>query len=613
MKTNNKAIIKKIAAIFLILIISVSASFSSSAVYFGDDDKPGITDNEALVSHIKNNLLDLMMNWDGTSVPIIDIKSFKILSTDDNKDALKNILINCSPETYMNIAYTSNGAGGRNYSCTYVISTIDGVKYCTQLKLPKLFINTAAEFKSRLKKCQDAANEMLKDIKGSSLTEAEKVLLVHDRLALLLKYDDSHTAADNYNIYGALINNLCICDGYANAFRYLLAQLGIDSTYCKSDDLNHTWNIVKVNGKKYHVDVTWDDPTSPDDIPGCAQHTYLLKSTDYMKADADHKAPDFSDTAPTDKTYDNWFMNSSRASAQLLDGTIYFIDNVTNQLKKISGNSAVKVRDLGSSWSVSTKVGGKDSKSLSSLAADGKYLYYAKTDGIYKFDPTSNKEEKIRSFSDVILGFTYNGSEFEVLKYNKGSEKFSYKPSDTLSSEFTLKFVVDGSTVMEKKLSEGDAVTKPSNPSKSGYTFKGWNPEVPAKMPAKDMTFTAVFEKNPVKPGETDISKVTINAPSGNHTINWKYRAQLTASADLPDGYKIIWYENGKPVSDSNDFITGALTDAHTYTAKIVDSTGKTVSTQEQEKTVTIEVKSDFFTKIISFFMRLFGSDIERI
>ena len=190
---------------------------------------------------------------------------------------------------------------------------------------------------------------------------------------------------------------------------------------------------------------------------------------------------------------------------------------------------------------------------------------------------------------------------------------FEKNASDPAATLYTVKFTVDGTVIKQEKLEEGDAIAKPANPSKSGYTFKGWNPEVPAKMPAKDMTFTAKFEKDSVTPVETDISKVSITAPSGNKTINWKYRAQLTATATLPAGYKVLWFENGKAVSDSGEFTTGALTEAHTYTAKIVDSTNKPISKESQEKKVTIEVKSDFFTKIISFFSRLFGSDITKI
>ena len=114
--------------------------------------------------------------------------------------------------------------------------------------------------------------------------------------------------------------------------------------------------------------------------------------------------------------------------------------------------------------------------------------------------------------------------------------------------------------------------------------------------------------------GTDKVAKVKISAPSGTKTINWKYRARLVATATgLPAGYHIAWYEGGTKVSDSADFTTASLTSAHTLTARIVDEMGNAVSTPAQEKTVTIEVKDDFFTKIISFFSRLFGSDVVKV
>ncbi|MBO4341503.1 MAG: hypothetical protein J5870_00220, partial [Clostridia bacterium] len=118
----------------------------------------------------------------------------------------------------------------------------------------------------------------------------------------------------------------------------------------------------------------------------------------------------------------------------------------------------------------------------------------------------------------------------------------------------------------------------------------------------------------PVVPDKPDVSKVKISAPTGTKKINWRCKAHLTATAaNLPGSCHIEWYENGKSVCDKADFVTASLTEAHTYTAKIIDEKGNVVSTPAQEKTVTIEVKDDFFTKIISFFSRLFGSDVVKV
>ena len=111
-----------------------------------------------------------------------------------------------------------------------------------------------------------------------------------------------------------------------------------------------------------------------------------------------------------------------------------------------------------------------------------------------------------------------------------------------------------------------------------------------------------------------DVSKTVITAPTGKKEINWKYRAELIAtSANLPAEYHLAWFEGNNNVCDSNDFTTEVLSSTKTYTVKIVDKDGKIVSTSAQEKTVTIEVKSDFFSKLISFFLRLFGSDVTKI
>ncbi len=60
--------------------------------------------------------------------------------------------------------------------------------------------------------------------------------------------------------------------------------------------------------------------------------------------------------------------------------------------------------------------------------------------------------------------------------------------------KYEAKFVVDGKTVDLQILAEGEEIVLPENPEKFGFKFVGWEPAVPAVMPAEDMEFVAQFE-----------------------------------------------------------------------------------------------------------------------
>ncbi len=86
-----------------------------------------------------------------------------------------------------------------------------------------------------------------------------------------------------------------------------------------------------------------------------------------------------------------------------------------------------------------------------------------------------------------------------------------------------VNWVVDGKqTAQEVKV--GAKITPPANPTKSGYVFKGWSPAVPATMPEKDMTFTAVFEKA--------VYNVTWVVDSAKTTHKYEVGAKITAPAN---------------------------------------------------------------------------------
>ena len=93
---------------------------------------------------------------------------------------------------------------------------------------------------------------------GNLGTDSEKEKYVHDALMQQVEYDTS--AAMNQSAYSAMVNGKSVCAGYARAFQYLMMKLGVPCYYCTGySGENHAWNIIKIDGKYYNVDVTWDD------------------------------------------------------------------------------------------------------------------------------------------------------------------------------------------------------------------------------------------------------------------------------------------------------------------------------------------------------------------
>lgn len=94
-------------------------------------------------------------------------------------------------------------------------------------------------------------------------------LYLHDALAAVCTYDHATAAAPKegdplaFTAYGALVRGTAVCEGYSRAMQLLLARVGIASTLvtgiAPDTGVSHMWNMVRIDGACYHLDVTWDD------------------------------------------------------------------------------------------------------------------------------------------------------------------------------------------------------------------------------------------------------------------------------------------------------------------------------------------------------------------
>ena len=141
------------------------------------------------------------------------------------------------------------------------------------------------DFEEMMTKFNNAADEFLADI---DLTKSEEVVAkdIHDKLINEVTYNTpvmEDTTENGYSnlahtAYGALVedNNgtphYAVCDGYSQAYVYLLQQAGIDAAVIvgvagntEADAGGHAWSVVNLGGDWYEVDSTWDDAGTLDE------------------------------------------------------------------------------------------------------------------------------------------------------------------------------------------------------------------------------------------------------------------------------------------------------------------------------------------------------------
>ncbi len=167
-----------------------------------------------------------------------------------------------------------------------------------------------------------------------SMSDFQKAAVLHDYLAVNVEYDydnmeNKTVPAASYNAYGALVNGTAVCEGYALAYKYLLGKAGIESYMVTSESMTHAWNLVKLGGKYYHVDVTWDDPTR--DIVGRVTHTYMFCSDTTLEKHSNWTVTSGSGTVDykaEDTSYQNAFWRESTAPLVFNGNECYYIASV---------------------------------------------------------------------------------------------------------------------------------------------------------------------------------------------------------------------------------------------------------------------------------------------
>ena len=101
-------------------------------------------------------------------------------------------------------------------------------------------------------------------------SDIQKLLYVYDRLKRDIMYDPKfeHKLSSEIRSLRGLITKQTVCAGYAMILKEFMDRNGINCEYVeghtKIDDNGkrtggHAWNIINIDGKKYPIDLTWDN------------------------------------------------------------------------------------------------------------------------------------------------------------------------------------------------------------------------------------------------------------------------------------------------------------------------------------------------------------------
>lgn len=461
---------------------------------------------------------------------------------------------------------------------------------------------------------ENAIVEALGSKKGENMTELQKALALHDWLVENCQYDVTKSNPNKFRPYGAIVNGLPVCQGYAEAYEALLGYVGIKSevvTGTKRDSYgmdNHAWNRVTINGTKYYVDVTGDDPV-PNSF-GTVSRTYFLVSDRVLQKNG---YADYS-THCTDTTYEEYDMFNSFYMRFIWNEDIqkfYYID-----LDKVKTTS-----DFTETLTPSSNENGPKPSSYF-ITEDGKYVVFFRpsfitsqsTVYIYSFEYDEYYTYLVKDIDNVIFcRVRQKGNNIEVVRdyYKNGAPtgvgvmKTIPLPKKYEKRKVTFDQNYNGGTVsscyyLDNYWTDGDGSF--DTPERKNSDFRGWFTQKDGgtkvenfeEISGSDVTLYAHWW------GDWKISKNPTETETGTLTRKLESNEKITEEKILPvltdtsvwtlwntkdpttesEGYRIYKSDYGKvkvtlprkPPECSIDFIDGKyhfdLVENGTYYAK---------------------------------------------
>ena len=211
--------------------------------------------------------------------------------TPTNKSKKYTKPITVSKDCVIRAIAIKKGVKSKELVKNYIIEAYADIKsdiYRYQLAIENDKIDKLSEIDQEIcNTIQSVINVSIKE----DMTDYEKVKKVHDFIINTCEYDtstdDPYQLPDvSFRIEGVILKEVAVCMGYAETFELFMNLLDIENKFVvgDADGISHAWNMVKLDGKWYHVDTTWDDPTV-DGGKQVLRYNYFLITDEQISAD----------------------------------------------------------------------------------------------------------------------------------------------------------------------------------------------------------------------------------------------------------------------------------------------------------------------------------------
>ena len=143
----------------------------------------------------------------------------------------------------------------------------------------------------QIEKLNKKVDEIYKENYDPNKNVKENIKIFHDYIINHTKYDSNNTTGvsdiNSSTAYGVLFDGVGICSGYTDAMQLFLEKMNVKNYRISSS--THVWNLVYVEGKWLHLDLTWDDPIMSDGTDTLSDEYFLIDTNTLLsKEDGEH-------------------------------------------------------------------------------------------------------------------------------------------------------------------------------------------------------------------------------------------------------------------------------------------------------------------------------------